>query len=90
MAQLVERLPRDLKVLSSNSGLEKNFYFFLHNEVKAGAHSALFWVMNVYWRSEGSEFTSWAGKKNLFLHNEVRDGGQGAQRPFLDGCAQHS
>ena len=53
-----------------------------------GAHSALFWVINVYWRSEGSEFTSWLGKKKLFLHNEVRDRGWGAQRPFLDGCAQ--
>ena len=53
-----------------------------------GAHSALFWVINVYWRSEGSEFTSWLGKKKFFLHNEVRDGGQGAQCPFLDGCVQ--
>ena len=26
----------------------------------------------------------------FFLHNEVRDRGQGAQRPFLDKCVQRT
>ena len=81
MVQLVECPPGDRKIGGSNPGLEIFFSFCtMKSGTGDGAHSALFWVINLHWRSEGSEFTSWLGKKKFFLHNEVRDGARSA--PF--------
>ena len=89
VAQLVELSPRDRELLSSNPGLEKIFSSFCTMKSGTGRTAPCFGLlMYRYWRSEGSEFTSWLGKKKFFLHNEVRNGGQGAKHPFLDGFAQ--
>jgi DNA primase len=65
VAQLVERLPRDLKVLSSNPGLEKKCSFFLHHEDPEVSARAIELTTTQHSLSD-----NWRDRHQIYITNE--------------------